>query len=143
MRIALQKKSNGHLVRAERLRAGRAASQPLRSVSPGTGRLDVQLHFPSTEEPQHAAQSFSLYPGARAYFGFPCPFGDCDGIYDLAPVAESGLSGKASKASGELECAGARSRDGQRGQPCGLRLRYALKAQHEKDLPEGAAFAVK
>ena len=143
MRSALQKKPNGHAARAERLRAGRAASQLLRSVSPGTERMDVQLHFLSTEQPQHAAQSFSLYPGARAYFAFPCPFGDCDGIYDLAPAAAPVLSGKVSKKAGELECTGSRSRDGQRGQPCALHMRYTLNAEHEADQAAGSAYAVK
>jgi hypothetical protein len=115
--------------REDRLRAGRAAAQTVRSVSPTTLFVKMQLRF-STTTPPHASQSFVLYPGAKAYFAYPCPYGDCSGVYDLDAEATRAMSGEESRVTGTLECDGGRSHNGQLRERCGLQVRYAIEAQH-------------
>lgn len=133
MRPRAQGKLSPSREREERLRTARASAQPLRAVSPTTAFVSVQLRFVPALEPLHAAQSFVLYPAAKACFAYPCPYGDCDGIYDLAAEASRTLSGEKSRVTGVSECAGTRSRDGLQRQPCGLRMSYTISA---KQLPE-------
>lgn len=130
LRLASQKDAAAFQDRAERLRRGRAAAQPLREVSRGVMYVAVRLRFLADEGQSHADQSFVLYPAARAYFGFPCPFGDCNGIFDLTDAAESTLQHSPHPATGTLECSGTRSRHRAPGQPCGLRLSYTVTAEH-------------
>jgi len=125
-RPATQKSVSVFQDRAERLRKGRATAALLREVCPRATHVAVLLKF---EAALHADQSFVPYPGARAYFGFPCPYGDCDGIYDLSHVTQSILLGTALQASGTLECGGVRSRHRIPRQPCGLRVNYSVNAQ--------------
>jgi len=132
-RLATQKSVSGFQDRAERLRKGRATAALLREVCPRATHIAVLLQF---DAPSHADQSFVLYPGARAYFGFPCPYGDCDGIYDLSHAAQSILLGTALQATGTLECGGVRSRHRIPRQTCGLQVSYIVNAQR---LPDAAA----
>jgi hypothetical protein len=130
MRTRSTSKPSAFRDREERLRIGRTAAQPLRSVFPNAAIVNVQLRFLPETAPLHAAQTFALYPGAKAYFAYPCPYGDCDGIYDLASEANRALSGDKSRVTGTLECAGVRSREGLQKQPCGLRVSYTITAKH-------------
>lgn len=125
-RLTTRKSVSGFQDRAERLREGRAAAALLREVCPKATHIAVLLKF---EAPPHADQSFVLYPGARAYFGFPCPYGDCDGIYDLSHAAQSILLGTAPQATGTLECGGVRSRHRIPRQACGLQVSYIVNTQ--------------
>ncbi len=131
MRPAPRQKVSSFREREERLRKGRDAAQTLRAAFPNAATVNVQLRFLPATAPLHAAQSFMLYPAARAYFSYPCPYGDCDGIYDLSAPAHQALGRKAAAVSGTLECAGVRSRDGLQRQPCGLRVSYTISAQQE------------
>jgi hypothetical protein len=131
MRPAPRQKVSSFREREERLRKGRDAAQTLRAAFPNTSTVNVQLRFLPATAPLHAAQSFMLYPAARAYFSYPCPYGDCDGIYDLDAPAHQALGRKTGSVNGTLECAGVRSRDGLQRQPCGLRVSYTITAQHE------------
>jgi hypothetical protein len=131
MRPAPRQKVSSFREREERLRKGRDAAQTLRAAFPHAATVNVQLRFLPATAPLHAAQSFMLYPAARAYFSYPCPYGDCDGIYDLAAPAHQALGRKGGTVSGTLECAGVRSRDGLQRQPCGLRVSYTISAQQE------------
>jgi hypothetical protein len=115
--------------RHELLRTGRAAAQALRRVCPTALFVNVQLQFLSA--PSHAAQSFILYPAAQAYFSFPCPYGDCDGIYDLDFAATRTLTRQAGRVTGTLECAGMRSGAGLSKQRCGLQVGYTITTRHE------------
>jgi hypothetical protein len=113
------------------LRTGRAAAQPLRVVSPSAASISIQLRFAPGSEPLHAAQSFVLYPAAKAFFAYPCPYGDCDGIYDLAAEANRALSGEKSRVSGVSQCTGTRCGADLQRHTCGLRMTYAISARHE------------
>jgi hypothetical protein len=130
MRTRSSTKISAYREREERLRSGRAAAQPLRSASPTAALVNVQLRFLPATAPLHAAQSFVLYPGAKAYFSYPCPYGDCDGIYHLDSEANRALTAEKSRVSGTLECVGVRAREGLQRQPCGLRVSYAISAKH-------------
>jgi hypothetical protein len=121
-----QKDAAGALDRAERLRRARASAPLVRETFPEVPRISVRLRFPNTEEPAHAEQSFVLYPGARAHFGYPCPFGDCDGIYDLGAAAEAAARNPTHQLRGTLECSGLRSRNRIPGQLCGLQVQYRV-----------------
>ena len=131
MRPAPRQKVSSFREREERLRKGRDAAQTLRTAFPNAATVNVQLRFLPATAPLHAAQSFMLYPAARAYFSYPCPYGDCDGIYDLSAPAHQALGRKGGTVNGTLECAGVRSRDGLQRQPCGLRVSYTISAQQE------------
>ena len=131
MRPAPRQKVSSFREREERLRKGRDAAQTLRAAFPNAATVNVQLRFLPATAPLHAAQSFMLYPAARAYFSYPCPYGDCDGIYDLSAPAHQALGRKAGAVSGTLECAGVRSRDVLQRQPCGLRVSFTISAQQE------------
>lgn len=131
MRPAPRQKVSAFRERAERLRKGRDAAQTVRAAFPNVATVNVQLRFLPATAPLHAAQSFMLYPAARAYFSYPCPYGDCDGIYDLSAPAHQALARKSAPVSGTLECAGVRSRDGLQRQPCGLRVSFTIAAHYE------------
>jgi hypothetical protein len=131
MRPVAKDKVSAYREREERLRRGRDAAQPLRVAFPSAATVEVQLQFLPASTPPHAAQSFRLYPAARAFFWYPCPYGDCDGIYDLAASAQQALTSKSRGVTGTLECTGVRSRDGQQRRACGLQVSYRILAQHE------------
>jgi hypothetical protein len=77
-------------------------------------------------------QSFVLYPAAKAFFAYPCPYGDCDGLYDLASEAARTLTTEKRHIAGTVECTGKRARDGRQGQSCGLRMSYTITATRER-----------
>jgi hypothetical protein len=79
--------------------------------------------------PLTAPQAFQLYPTAQAFFSYPCPHGDCDGIYDLEAEARRILSRDETSVSGVIECIGVRSRNGLQRQPCGLHVSYTITFQ--------------
>ncbi len=119
--------------RADQMRKRRADSATLRDASPGTALVSVQLNFLPLSTPPHAAQSFVLYPAARAFFEYPCPYGDCDGIYDFSAEAKRTLRHEKTCVTGTVECSGMRSRDGTQKQPCGLRVSYSISAERAPD----------
>lgn len=131
MRSRPTSKPSAFREREERLRAGRAAAPALRSVAPGAALVNVHLRFLPATAPLHAAQSFVLYPAAKAFFSYPCPYGDCDGVYDLDSEARRVLTGEKGRVTGTLECAGVRSREGLQRQPCGLRVSYTITVNHD------------
>jgi hypothetical protein len=125
-----RKKASEIASREERLRQIRAGAQTLRSTCPSAALVNVKLDF-LTDAPQaHAAQAFVLYPGARAVFFYPCPYGDCDGIYDLSSEADQTLNRQRPRVAGISRCPGSRSRTGQPKASCGLDVRYTIVAKH-------------
>ena len=130
MPLPSRKKTSGFAEREERLRKGRSEARTLRDASPSVALVNVHLQFLPATAPLHAAQSFVLYPGARAYFAYPCPYGDCDGVYDLGAEAGLTLAREKARVTGTVECRGVRSRGGLQRQPCGLCVTYTITAQH-------------
>jgi hypothetical protein len=129
MRRVARQKPTASRERRERLRKAHDAAQTLRSAFPDAAAVRVQLQFLPLTVPPHAEQSFVMYPAARAFFEYPCPYGDCDGIYELGAAAVQALAWDSSGVSGTVECCGLRCRDGLPGQPCGLRMSYTIKAR--------------
>jgi hypothetical protein len=127
MRFPPRNKISAAREREERLRQARLNAHALRDVFPSASLVTVQLTFLPATAPPHAAQSFALYPPARAVFLYRCPYGDCDGIYDLTAEADRALGATKGCAKGVLECGGVRARE-----VCRLRLSYTIAAaRHE------------
>jgi hypothetical protein len=131
VRLSSNRKPSAYREREDQLRKARTAAPTLREVHPGTSLVNVQLQFDTTAMPNHAPQSFTLYPPARLYLSYPCPFGDCTGVFELGAAAGPALRGERHTVSGSMECGGLRSRDGAQGQACGLGLKYSITAQQE------------
>jgi hypothetical protein len=129
MRIQMPKKVAANPSREDRLREARASAPTLRSVLPSAASVHVQLRFTPETAPLAAPQGFQLYPPARAFFVYPCPHGDCDGVYDLQAEALRILSREETSVSGVVECAGVRSRNGLQRQPCGLHVSYIITCE--------------
>jgi hypothetical protein len=130
-----RRKASVPVEREERLRKAHARAQTLRSAFPSASLVKVHLQFLPAGDPPHAAQSFQLYPGARMFFDYPCPYGGCDGVFELGTEADRTLMGDKPSVSGVLECGGHRARDGLPHQPCGLRMNYKISARHEPPSP--------
>ena len=116
-------------MREQRLRQIRTVAQTLRNACPSATLVTVKLDFLADASQTHAAQSFVLYPGARAVFCYPCPYGDCDGIYDLTTEADQTLKQQKTRVTGISRCCGSRSRLSQP-KTCGLSVRYTIVTKH-------------
>jgi hypothetical protein len=130
MRMTSRKPPSGFQQRQELWRKQRDNAQPMRNAYPTAAFANVQLKFDDPAANGHAAQSHIFYPPARAYFAFPCPYGDCDGIYDLTEAVGAALGKEAASREGTLECKGVRARGGLQRQHCGLVAHYTLAAQY-------------
>jgi hypothetical protein len=133
-----RKKTTDASAREQRLRQIRTVAQTLRSACPSAALVTVKLEFLADATLTHAAQSFALYPGARAVFCYPCPYGDCDGIYDLSTEADQILNQQRPRVTGISRCCGTRSRLGQAKTGCGLGVRYTISAKHAASRPPDA-----
>ncbi|MGH8131369.1 MAG: hypothetical protein ACRES3_11000 [Steroidobacteraceae bacterium] len=109
----------------------RAKAGALSKAFPNVEQVHVQLRFIATANPMPAAQVHALYPSAHAYFEFPCPYGDCDGSFDLNGVALPLLGNSAPQAEGTLQCSGSRTAGGMTRQPCKLRADYWISAKYQ------------
>ena len=112
----------------EQLLRRRAAAGTLGKAFPAVEQIRVDLRFAASASSVPAAQRHALYPPAPAYFEFACPFGDCDGSFDLNGVASPLLKKAASQADGTIQCSGSRTRTGTERQPCSLRADYSIIA---------------
>jgi hypothetical protein len=119
--------------RRERWRRDRNAAQTLRSAYPKVAQLRVDLTFNGAGPTTPASQSHVLHPPARAFFGFPCPYADCDGHFDLSAVATAALGSAVHHTEGTLDCAGLRARDHASKQTCNLHLDYKLTAEYRRE----------
>ncbi len=131
MRTSSPTPESVHQERRERWRRDRAAAQTLRSAFPAIERVRVELKFHDLTAPAPGAQSHVMHPPARAFFEFPCPYSDCSGKFDLSAAATVAMTESAARAEGDLDCTGVRPQPGMTKQPCGVRLRYSIVAQHK------------
>jgi hypothetical protein len=125
MRFPAKKKPSVS-IRQDELRKGRAAAPILRVACPEAALVRVELEFQADPLFAHAPQTLCIYPPAKAHFAYACPFGDCDGVYDLNEVALSTLKAGRKKTRGTLTCGGHRSRDGRVRSLCDLALSYSI-----------------
>jgi hypothetical protein len=130
MRSSPTKKGPALADRYEELRKARAAAPTVRTACPDAAFVRVELEFQANPLLAHAPQAFSLYPPAKAHFAYACPFGDCDGVYDLNAVAFGALQTGKYKARGTLTCNGHRPRAGKVGDQCELALKYSITVRH-------------
>ena len=115
----------------EQLVRRRAAAGTLGNEFPYVEQIRVDLRFAASASSVPAAQRHALYPPAPAYFEFACPFGDCDGSFNLNDIASPLLKKAVPQADGTIQCSGSRTRAGQPRQPCNLRADYLITAQYQ------------
>jgi hypothetical protein len=115
----------------EQLLRRRVAAGTLGNAYPDVEQVRVELRFATSASAVPASQRHALYPSAPAYFEFPCPFGDCDGSFDLNGVASPLLKNSDSQADGTIGCSGSRICSGMTRQPCSLRADYWITAQYQ------------
>ena len=118
--------------RADRLRRDRAAAQALRSAYPTVQQLRLDMQFEGTAANTPTSQSHVLYPPARAFFAFPCPYADCDGQFDLTAAVNTALADGSHRAEGVMQCSGERIGDRASRQPCQLRLLHRITATYHQ-----------
>ena len=121
------------------LERSRALAPVLEAVYPNARLVRVQLDFVCESVPHHAQQAFLMHPPAKAHFAYPCPFGDCSGIFDLHEPVANMLKTGTTTGGGSLTCTGLRARQGITGQPCGQVVNYAVSVQYAQAAPRRAA----
>lgn len=122
MKFAASTPANGRATTREKQRRARAAAPTLQVRFPGLAMLQLEFRFSDEGGFPPSAQSNVLHPPANAYFSFACPYGDCDGEFDLAEAVKSAIKSRESSSSGEHQCTGTR----RGGSPCKLRLAYTI-----------------
>ena len=70
----------------------RVAAGNIAKAYPRVELVRLQLRFLPASGSVPAAQIHALYPSAPAYFEFACPYGDCDGSFDLNAVVQPFLA---------------------------------------------------
>jgi hypothetical protein len=126
MRFPAKKKTAPLAIRQDELRKARAAAPTLSAACPEASTVRVELEFQQDPLLAHAPQTLCIYPPAKAHFAYACPFGDCDGVYDLNEVALGSLKAGKKTTRGTLACSGHRSRGGQLRGRCDLALSYSI-----------------
>ena len=114
--------------RMDQFRRDRATAPVLRATFPMVEQLRIALKFEAPSSSAPTPQSHVLYPPARAFFEYPCPYWDCDGQFDLGGAVRAALADATHRAEGVLECQGSRIGDRASKRPCLLRLSYEVSA---------------
>ncbi len=114
--------------RMDQFRRDRAMAPVLRATFPTVEQLRIELKFEGPSSSAPTEQSHMLYPPARAFFEYPCPYWDCDGQFDLGDAVRAALADATHQAEGVLECQGSRIGDRGSRRPCLLRLFYEVTA---------------
>ena len=117
----------------ERQRRLRTATPPIRARYPGLDSVRVEFEFSDRGKFVPAPQLTVFHPSAPAFFCFACPFGDCDGEFDLTSVIDLTAKSGQLQANGEVRCAGTRHR----ALACTLCVEYSI-SPHRK---QSGAFA--
>src|SRR6516164_11363624 len=92
--------------RGDQLRRERVTAPVLRAKFPTLEQLRIELKFEAPNAAAPTPQSHELYPPARAFFEFPCPYWDCDGRFDLGGVVSSSMTDSTHRTEGVLGCRG-------------------------------------
>lgn len=110
----------------EQSRRKRASARTLASAFPAVECVRIELTFEVPEGRCPTPQSHLMYPPAPTYFQFDCPYGDCDGGFDLNDVAVSLMMQVAPRTEGTLVCPGSRPGPRVSRQPCALLAHYRI-----------------
>jgi hypothetical protein len=132
MRLSRNKKPTAVLDRRDELRKARSEAATLRVACPEAETMRVELEFSTSSGEAHVPQIYSLFPPAKTHFVYPCPYGDCSGVFDLQTVAHQALHARQKRVQGSITCDGARSRDGAAGRPCELKMKYSITLTLER-----------
>jgi hypothetical protein len=116
--------------RMDQLRRDRSTAQVLRTAFPTLQHLRIELRFQGPASNVPTAQSHVLYPPARAFFEYRCPYSDCDGQFDLGGAVKAALADSTHRTHGVLECRGSRGRDPTSRRACLLQLLYEVTATY-------------
>jgi hypothetical protein len=125
--------SGTHQNRTDQLRPDRATAQALRTAFPTVQHLRIELRFQGPASNVPAAQSHVLYPPARAFFEYRCPYSDCDGQFDLDAAVKAALADPGHRAHGILGCRGSRGLDPTSRRLCPLELLYDITATYRPE----------
>ena len=117
--------------RMDQLRHDWASARVLRAAFPAVQQLRIELKFAEPELSAPTPQSHVLYPPARAFFAYPCPYADCNGQFDLAGAVTAAVSNPTHQAGGLLECGGSRGGDHSK-RSCVLRVVYEVTASFQQ-----------
>lgn len=120
-------------VRRESMRRRRAAAGALRELYPAVRVVRLELRFESASGWTPAGLAHALYPSAPAYFHFECPFGDCDGAFDIAASVATVVASGEHVVSGSQSCTGSRAAPNLQRQPCGLVAHHRITVCYESD----------
>jgi hypothetical protein len=112
----------------DRLRRDRATASLLRAAFPAVQQLRIELKFEGPGSGVPTPQSHVLFPPARAFFEYPCPYSDCDGQFDLADAVKAALEDATHRVEGVLPCHGSRGHERTSRRPCQLQLVYEVTA---------------
>ena len=114
----------------DQLRRDRATAQVLRTAFPTLQHLRIELRFRGPLSSVPTPQLHVLYPPARAFFEYRCPYSDCDGQFDLGGAVKAALADGTHRAHGVLECRGSRGSGTTSRRPCLLQLLYEVTATY-------------
>jgi hypothetical protein len=116
----------------DQLRRDRAAAQVLRAAFPTLQHLRIELTFRGPGSSAPTPQSHVLYPPARAFFEYRCPYSDCDGQFDLGAAVRAALAEEPHRAEGVLECHGWRGLNHTSRRACLLQLLYEVTGTYQQ-----------
>jgi hypothetical protein len=127
MKLVTGRAGDGRGQMRERQRRDRALTPLIRDRYPTMDSLQIDFDFSDKEQFSPAPQVIVLHPPARAYLIFACPYGDCDGEFNLAPAVDEMVNSGESRDQGQLRCSGRRSGSRESHSSCCLVLEYQLK----------------
>jgi hypothetical protein len=110
------------------LRRDRDMAPLLRAMFPKLQHLRIELRFAGPGSNVPTAQTHRLYPPARAFFEYRCPYSDCDGRFQLDDAVRIAVNNAAHRAQGVMECNGSRGQDLSARRACLLQLDYHVTA---------------
>ena len=113
-------------------RRDRTTAPVLRTAFPGLQHLRIELRFQGSGSSVPTDQTHMLYPPARAFFEYRCPYSDCNGQFDLQSAVRAALTDATHRAEGLLECQGSRGQDHATRRPCLLQLIYQVSAIYQQ-----------
>jgi hypothetical protein len=131
MKLVRRRKATSADIRLDQLRQARVDAPTLRQLLPNAAQVWVELAFDADVRLAQAARVFTIYPAAQAYFVYSCPFGDCDGMFDLNEPVFAMLRAHTCQARGVLHCVGRKARRADPGPQCGLGMAYAVGVSYD------------
>ncbi len=129
MKFASSRAGDGRGQMRERQRRDRANTQALRHRYPQFASLRLEFDFSDDGKFTPAPQVTVLHPPAAAYFIFPCPYSDCDGEFNLAPVVDAMANSGEVHDEGQMRCCGQRTGTNDVRVGCRLILEYSIHMQ--------------